>query len=185
MADGCGIYGPYANCMDSASTDNGYASYTFEVDNTNSFCVSSTLGTVSLPNTLTSRCYPYVCNPTNIIFTIGSYSITCLSTDPAGTQKTLSSMTGTLTCPDFASFCQHTRITCPNWCSQNGYCMAGVCNCLPGYYGSDCSQTQCTSGTYYNPTNSTCVTVCPNKYYQNKYSQSCAPCSSACQQCYS
>ena len=80
MADNCGIYGPYANCIDPTSTDNGYASYTFEVDSTNSGCVYSTLGTVALPNSLTSRCYPFLCNPSNITFTIGSYQITCLST---------------------------------------------------------------------------------------------------------
>jgi len=183
MADGCGIMGPYSNCMDPASTDLGYASYTMEAVGTNSFCVSSTLGTVALPNTLTSRCYPYKCNTANITFTIGSYSITCLSTE-GGTSKTLSSMTGTLICPDFSSFCLHTRKTCSNWCSQNGYCMGGVCNCLSGYYGSDCSKTQCTSGTFYDPTTSTCVSVCPSKYYQNIYSRSCEPCDSSCQQCY-
>jgi len=29
MSDGCGFMGPYVNCIDPASTDLGYASYTF------------------------------------------------------------------------------------------------------------------------------------------------------------
>jgi hypothetical protein len=28
MADGCGLMGPYSNCIDPDSTDLGYASYT-------------------------------------------------------------------------------------------------------------------------------------------------------------
>ena len=172
MADGCGIYGPYISCVDPSTTDNGYASYTQEQYATNSFCISSTLGTVALASSLTSRCYPYSCSTNSITFNIGTYTITCLSTE-AGASKTLSAMTGSLTCPNFAAFCTDTRKTCSKWCSQNGFCMGGVCNCLPGYYGSDCSKTMCTSSTYYDPTTSTCVTVCPSKYYQNIYSRSC------------
>lgn len=172
MADSCGIYGPYTNCIDPATTDSGYASYTQEQYATNSYCVGSTLGTVALPSTLTSRCYPYTCGTDSIVFTVGTYSITCLSSE-AGTTKTLSAMTGDLTCPIFADFCTNTRKTCKNWCSQNGYCMAGICNCLPGYYGVDCSITICSVGTYYDSTTSSCVTVCPSGYYQNIYSHSC------------
>jgi hypothetical protein len=29
MADGCGLYGPYFNCVDPASQNEGYQSYTF------------------------------------------------------------------------------------------------------------------------------------------------------------
>lgn len=149
MTDGCGIYGPYSPCVDPTLTDS-YSSYTREAFGTNSFCVQSSLGTVALPNTLTSRCYPYTCTTNSIVFTIGSNTITCLSSEgPA--QKTLSSMTGSLTCPDFDDFCKDTRKTCENWCSQNGYCMGGVCNCLSGFYGKDCSKTFCTPGQYYDP----------------------------------
>jgi hypothetical protein len=183
MADGCGIFGPYTNCVDPSTNDNGYASYTQEAYSTSSYCVSSTLGTVALSNKLTSRCYPYSCGASSVTFTIGTYSITCLSSE-AGTPKTLSAMTGSLTCPDFAAFCSNTRKTCASWCSQNGYCMAGVCNCLPGYYGVDCSKTMCSVGAYYDPTTSTCVSTCPSRYYQNIYSHSCEACASTCQQCY-
>ena len=93
-------------------------------------------------------------------------------------------MTGHLTCPIFADFCTNTRKTCSNWCSQNGYCMAGVCNCLQGYYGVDCSQTMCSINTYFDSTTSTCVSVCPSGYYQNIYSHSCEACDSSCQECF-
>jgi len=172
MADSCGIYGPYTNCVDPATTDPGYASYTQEKYATNSYCIASTLGTVALSSTLTSRCYPYSCGTSSVTFTIGSYTITCQSAE-AGVQKTLSAMTGTLTCPDFAAFCTNTRKTCSNWCSKNGYCMGGVCNCLSGYYGTDCSKTSCTTNTFYDSTTLTCVAICPSGYYSNTYSRSC------------
>lgn len=63
--------------------------------------------------------------------------------------------------------------------------MGGICNCVNGYYGADCSKTSCTSGTYYNPVTLTCVSVCPSGYYQNKYDFSCQQCDiSICQQCF-
>lgn len=150
---------------------------------TNSFCIGSTLGTVALPSTLQSRCYPYACGNSSITFTIGTYTIVCQSNE-AGVQKILSALTGYLSCPIFADFCTNSRKTCPNWCSQNGYCMRGICNCYSGYEGDDCSQTQCTSGTYYNPLNYSCVNTCPSGYYSNAYSLTCDLCQSPCQQCF-
>jgi hypothetical protein len=100
MADGCGLYGPYFNCIDPDSQNDGYQTYTSEVYSTSSFCVSSTLGSVALPSTVQSRCYPYTCNPTNITFQIGTNTIVCQASD-IGTQKTLSSFTGYLKCPDY------------------------------------------------------------------------------------
>lgn len=102
MSDSCGVYGPYFSCVDPTSSDPGYQSYTSEQYGTNSFCVLSTLGTVALSSTMQSRCYPYVCNSTtsSITFTIGSYTMTCLSTE-AGTAKMAGSLFGTLTCPSY------------------------------------------------------------------------------------
>jgi len=182
MADSCGLYGPYFNCVDPTSVDTGYQSYTSEVFGTNSFCVASTLGSVTLPSNLQSRCYPYVCGTSNIIFTIGSYTITCLSSE-GGVQKTLSAQAGYLTCPVFADFCTLSRKTCTGWCNQNGFCMNGVCNCNSGYSGADCSQTSCNSSSYYSSSSSSCVLNCPSGTYQNIYSRSCLACQSPCLQC--
>lgn len=60
--------------------------------------------------------------------------------------------------------------------------MRGICNCLPGYYGADCSKTSCTATQYYDETNATCTTACPSGSYLNKYSVACLPCS-GCPQC--
>lgn len=183
MADGCGLYGPYFHCVDPNSQNDGYQSYTSEVYGTSSFCVLSTLGSVALPSTVRSRCYPYTCNANNITFTVGTNTITCGSGE-TGVQKTISAFTGYLQCPDFAQFCTNSRKTCPSWCSQNGYCMGGICNCYTGYYGDDCSKTICTSGLFYSSVSGTCVSVCPSGYYQNSYNTACDKCSSTCQQCY-
>jgi hypothetical protein len=138
---------------------------------------------VALPSTLLSRCYPYICGTSSITFIIGTSTIVCQNTD-AGAQKTLSAFTGYLQCPIFNDFCTNSRKTCPNWCSQNGFCMRGICNCYQGYEGDDCSQTQCSTGTFYNPLNNSCTTTCPSGYYSNSYSLTCYMCQSPCQQCY-
>ncbi len=146
MSDGCGIYVEYssgASCVDSTTVDpNNYQTYSYQVYSTNSFCVNCNLGTITLPSSLQSRCYPYVCNNNNITFTIGPYSITCLSNE-GGVQKSLSALTGKLTCPVFSDFCTNSRKTCPNFCNQNGYCADGVCNCNTGFFGSTCTITSC------------------------------------------
>ncbi len=115
---------------------------------------------------------------------MGSNKITCLSTENSTTKKTISSYTGYLACPTFSQFCTQSRKTCPKWCSQNGFCMGGICNCITGYYGDDCSKTTCTSGLFYNPLSGLCVSVCPSGYYQNPYNTACEKCASSCQQCY-
>ena len=142
--------------------------------------MESDQASVGLPAILQSRCYPYVCNTDNIVFTIGTYTITCLASE-AGTQKTRSGLVGRLVCPEYTAFCTVSRKTCANFCNQNGYCMGGICNCYTGYYGSDCNQTICANNTeYYNPVSGTCGTSCPSGYYVNVYSVSCEACQSPC-----
>lgn len=76
-----------------------------------------------------------------------------------------------------------SRKTCKNWCSKNGYCADGICNCNAGYYGSDCSISTCTGTQSYDPTTTSCVTSCPSGTYKNKYSSTCELCQSPCNQC--
>lgn len=100
MADGCGIFGEYSSCIDANTQPTAYDIYSLEAYGANSFCIDSTFGTVGLPTSAQSRCYPYTCNTANITFTIGTYSVTCLSTE-GGVVKTLSALTGSMTCPVF------------------------------------------------------------------------------------
>ena len=44
---------------------------------------------------------------------------------------------------------------CKNFCSNNGYCFNGICYCIPGFKGSDCSINK-------NP-----IKKCPNKCSNN------------------
>ena len=61
--------------------------------------------------------------------------------------------------------------------------MGGICNCYTGYYGTDCTQTSCTPGQFFNPVDSTCGANCPTGYYTNIYSKSCEACQSPCSEC--
>jgi len=185
MADGCGIYGEYFSCIDSDSVDTGnYQPKSLEVWSSSSFCVASTMGKTALSSNLQSRCYPFVCNTNSITFTIGTYSVICLSSE-AGQSKTLSGLSGYLTCPSYTSYCSVSRKTCSSFCNQNGYCMGGVCNCYTGYYGKDCSKTVCSSGQYFDPVSNNCLSSCPpsSGYYSNVFSSSCEACLSPCSQC--
>jgi hypothetical protein len=172
MSDGCGMFGEYFSCIDPNSQDSSYQTYTYETYSTSSFCVDSSFGSVTLPSNLLSRCYSYTCTSTSIVFTIGSYSVTCLSSE-TGVTKTLSALSGSLTCPDFTSFCTMSGKTCSNFCNQNGFCMGGVCHCNQGYYGDACTITSCSSGQYYNPSSSSCLAQCNTGYYANPFSRSC------------
>lgn len=176
-SDKCGIWVSTLNCVDADAQDDGWKTQSQEAYGTTSFCVSSTLASVGIDSNLQSRCYPYVCYDNNAIkFIVGGNTILCSPTD-AGTPKTLSGFAGSLTCPSYKNFCWMSRKLCPNWCSQNGFCTRGVCNCLPGYAGEDCSKTICTTATHkYNPGTSACVTSCPSSTYSNYYSFTCMPC---------
>ena len=46
---------------------------------------------------------------------------------------------GTVSCPNnYKDFCAFTP-ECPNYCSQKGVCIVGVCSCHHGFTGKDCS----------------------------------------------
>ena len=64
MADGCGIFGSYFNCVDPAQADDGYKSYTLEKYQTDAFCVTSTFANVGVSDDYRGRCYPYECYDT-------------------------------------------------------------------------------------------------------------------------
>jgi hypothetical protein len=60
---------------------------------------------------------------------------------------------------------------CPNLCSKNGYCLGGVCHCLPGFRAEDCS-VSCPALFLRgedNPYEITCVDRCPEATYLDKF----------------
>ena len=185
MSDGCGIWAGFTHCVDPDTSDDGFKSYTLEKYRVDSFCVKSTLANVGVSDVYRGRCYPYVCTDTSIEITVGVTTIECSysPTDEAGTQKTINSLNGYLECPIYESFCEQSRKICPNWCSKNGFCTRGICNCYTGYYGKDCSKTSCNVGQYYDENAQTCVASCPSGTYENEYSRACLECDSSCTEC--
>lgn len=186
MADHCSMWAEYHHCVDPDQGDDGFKQFTLEQYKTSSFCVTSTLGTSSISQESKSRCYPYVCkyapDVLAIALTIGTYTVNCLRSE-GGIRKTISALTGYLECPVYDDFCVNSRKICKNWCSKNGICTRGICNCYPGYSGDDCSKTICTSTQFYNPADNTCGLACPSGTYQNKYAKTCLPCASTCNEC--
>ena len=130
MADGCGMFKEYFHCVDPASVGDFYRTYTLERFGTNSFCFKGTIANAGIANTYRSRCYPYVCNytTTTITFTIETFTVNCFSNEQ-GSNKRVTGMQGNVECPIFSDFCVQSRKICPNWCSGNGFCTRGVCNC--------------------------------------------------------
>lgn len=52
-------------------------------------------------------------------------------------------------CPsDFNRFCNYTPL-CPNFCSENGFCVRGACICFPGWGNTNCS-VKCDNGVIEN-----------------------------------
>ena len=112
---------------------------------------------------------------------IGANPIYCAPVD-AGKTKALAGYYGTLTCPTYQDFCRNSRKICPNWCSQKGICTRGVCNCMDGAYGADCSQSTSCGVQYYDPSTNLCKSICPTGYFINVFSGSCQICVN-CTQC--
>jgi hypothetical protein len=105
---------------------------------------------------------------------------------------------GKITCPsDIPRFCK-TAYNCPNLCSRHGFCVNGVCICMAGYSGTDCSTAApiCAAGSYTNGgTCATCSsgclsctgpagTQCTSCYYTHYNNGSgCLACNAACYGC--
>lgn len=62
-------------------------------------------------------------------------------------------------CPDFDDFCEYVPVKCSTYCSRNGVCVNGTCECANGYGGSDCSQNL---NVTCDPSCVTCSGIGPN-----------------------
>ncbi|EAR92183.2 intracellular protein transporter USO, putative (macronuclear) [Tetrahymena thermophila SB210] len=101
---------------------------------------------------------------------------------------------GYIQCPTrFQPYCFFKKF-CPNSCSQKGFCIDGVCICIDGQGGEDCSVQiegnqalyqgnlvdSCPNGFIKNP-NRVCLSGCPLGYYQSE--GQCLECYGKCSQC--
>ncbi|KAL4438918.1 hypothetical protein ABPG74_016638 [Tetrahymena malaccensis] len=102
---------------------------------------------------------------------------------------------GKIICPkSFPRFCSSFQNICPQFCSQNGYCVKGKCHCNRGFFGNDCSQRcneenedgqcaiKCPPDQYINP-DRTCSKDCPQGYFKNSESKTCEKCDFSCSKC--
>jgi proprotein convertase subtilisin/kexin type 5 len=182
LADSCLMTIESISCVNPSDfSKDGTYSYTQESYSASSQCFVSSAATVSIPG-LNARCYEYNCSSDNtqILIKIGSNTYTCTT---AGTTFVVSGMSGSVTCPSPTDFCTNRRIFCPDFCSGNGYCMGGICNCKTGFAGASCSITSCSSTQYYHSVSGTCVGTCPSGTFANVFNKNCDACKSPCTDC--
>ncbi len=94
-------------------------------------------------------------------------------------------MVGTITCPNIKRFCKNQRLLCPNFCSNNGFCTNGICNCKAGMAGKDCSKTECSNSQIYSTDESSCIinSSCTGAFYVDIFNKVCMPCFPTCATC--
>lgn len=102
---------------------------------TGSKCFEGTLGGSSA----TTYCFKYSCDTsgssTILNIDVGSKTVECT----AKSSKTVSGYSGTITCPDPATWCSTVGAKiCPRGCMGRGTCVNGVCSCYNGFKGEDC-----------------------------------------------
>lgn len=69
-----------------------------------------------------------------------------------------------------------SRKTCQNWCNKRGICTRGICHCMSGYSGEDCSISTCLTNQYYDVTDQLCKGVCPTGTMANVFNRFCQSC---------
>lgn len=95
---------------------------------------------------------------------MGTINIICTK---SGEVKSVPGGEGTLTCPDLNRFCGNRKRLCPGWCSQKGHCTGGVCTCIAGNAGYDCSVSTCLTNEFYDDVAKVCKDTCPNNTFKN------------------
>ncbi|EGR29364.1 leishmanolysin family protein, putative [Ichthyophthirius multifiliis] len=148
----------------------------------------------------TYRCHQFKCSSDateiTVIFPEINFQVLCgkgqqsiqKEIDPTGQNAQ-----GQITCPqDYERFCNYTPM-CPNFCSEKGVCVNGLCICQDGFGGVDCSiecsgvvdnetcvEGPCPQGKFQNPDN-TCKSDCPFGSFGR--AGKCEPCDNNCSRC--
>ncbi|EGR28964.1 leishmanolysin family protein, putative [Ichthyophthirius multifiliis] len=150
-----------------------------EVYGFNSKCFTSTSANgVKFTNDSQRRCHQYQCSPDlrSITITFPQIKRQVICTKEGSVMQIVpnNDRYGKIACPSsFIQFCDSVPI-CMNHCSQVGVCVRGICSCLPGWGGIDCSVK------LIGPDRS-CQTNCPNGYY--KHGNICQQCDAQCKRC--
>ncbi|EGR26904.1 leishmanolysin family protein, putative [Ichthyophthirius multifiliis] len=170
---------------------------TLEYYGINSRCFTSTSNNnVDLLNDVYKRCHMHQCSADmktiTVYFPQIKMQVVCTKEGQQITIHPSSNKFGKIFCPrSFTQFCDHVPM-CTNHCSSVGVCVRGVCLCLPGWGGIDCSVKclqvvlnkvcvkQCPLNQVIGPDRS-CQISCPNGYY--KQGQQCLQCHASCKRC--
>ncbi|KAL4480967.1 hypothetical protein ABPG72_014435 [Tetrahymena utriculariae] len=174
--------------------------YTGEQYSPLSKCIRSSFQKSTISNPFLSefgntRCYKTVClnDGTLQISTLSGQQYICKYPGQM-IQISNEENQGYLQCPTrFQPYCFFKKF-CPNSCNQKGFCIDGVCICIDGQGGEDCSVQikgnqalyqgkhveNCPSGFVKNP-NRVCMSDCPLGFY-NQGGQ-CLECYGKCSQC--
>jgi hypothetical protein len=146
-ADFCPYYQPYSNgdCTNAAnSNDVGDDTvYGFKFGSTSRCMLSSLIQNGWRANSPGSGCFQHECTSDLKVVIIvskdggGEQRLTC---DTDGQVHTVSGYSGTVICPPKAVLCANP---CPNQCTGRGNCADGVCSCIGGWGGDDCSKQKC------------------------------------------
>ncbi|EGR30430.1 leishmanolysin family protein, putative [Ichthyophthirius multifiliis] len=164
---------------------------------TNSKCFTSTGSNgVKFINDIQKRCHMFKCSPDKRSITIYfpqiKSQIICTNEGALMSIHPQNDRFGKIVCPSsFLQFCDYVPM-CPKHCSTTGVCVRGVCLCLPGWGGVDCSVKchqvvsdktcvkQCPGNQVISPDRS-CQNQCPNGYF--RHGPKCFQCHPSCKRC--
>ncbi|CAD8091415.1 unnamed protein product [Paramecium primaurelia] len=81
-------------------------------------------------------------------------------------------------CPDNPEEICQSNNECPKQCNKKGFCLGGVCTCIPGYSGRGCENL-----CYTFRDGIDCVQSCPANTFSNDQTMYCIGCPANCSTC--
>jgi hypothetical protein len=142
-ADYCSYVVPLAtgDCRNEANS--GFANTNFgEKFGPNSVCIEGDFAPTGSFTRDHGACHEIVCRPDGFDVKLGdSLTVSCGKNnhpEPNDVVSNIKGFAGSLNCPSYDIVCG-AQAPCPNTCSTQGSCTAGgVCDCMHGFYGTDC-----------------------------------------------